>query len=156
MRTAPTHRQRGVVLLTVLVFVLIATLGASSLIQMHQTQTQRDKEEQLLFVGDQFRRAIASYYNAIPPGTGRSLPNSLDDLVNDDRFPTPIHHLRRMYPDPMTGKTDWQPVREGTGIVGIRSRSNNATIKKQGFSKDYRHFEGKDSYSDWTFAISLR
>lgn len=156
MRTAPTHRQRGVVLLTVLVFVLIATLGASSLIQMHQTQTQRDKEEQLLFVGDQFRRAIASYYNTIPPGTGRSLPNSLDDLVNDDRFPSPIHHLRRMYPDPMTGKTDWQPVREGIGIVGVRSRSNHATIKKQGFSKDYRQFEGKDSYSDWTFAISLR
>lgn len=156
MRATPTHRQRGVVLLTVLVFVLIATLGASSLIQMHQTQTQRDKEEQLLFVGDQFRRAIASYYNTIPPGTGRSLPNSLDDLVNDDRFPTSIHHLRRMYPDPMTGKTDWQLVREGTGIVGIRSRSNRATIKKQGFSKDYTQFEGKDSYSDWTFAISPR
>lgn len=140
----------------VLVFVLITTLGASTLVQMHHTQTQRDKEEQLLFVGDQFRRAIASYYNTIPPRTARSLPKSLDDLVDDDRFPTPIHHLRRIYPDPMTGRADWQLVREGSGIVGIRSQSNHATIKKQGFGKDYKQFEEKGIYSDWKFAIDVR
>ena len=156
MHTASTHQQRGVVLLMVLVFVLITTLGASTLVQMHQTQTQRDKEEQLLFVGDQFRRAIASYYNTFPPGTARSLPKSLDVLVNDDRFPTPIHHLRRIYPDPMTGKADWQLIREGTGIGGIRSRSDHATMKKQGFGKEYKEFEEKGIYSDWKFAIGSR
>ncbi len=156
MHAPRTQQQRGVVLLAVLIFVLVTTLGASSLVQMHQTQTQRDKEEQLLFVGDQYRRAIASYYNTIPPGAARSLPKALEDLVTDDRFPTPLHHLRRMYPDPMTGQADWQLVREGAGIVGIRSLSSRATLKKSGFSKDYTHFEEKAFYSDWTFAINPR
>lgn len=153
MRALWTHQQRGVVLLAVLVFVLISTLGASSLIQMHQTQTQRDKEEQLLFVGDQYRRAIASYYNTIPTGGARSLPKSLEDLVNDDRFPTPLHHLRRMYPDPMTGQADWQLIREGAGIRGIGSQSKETTLKKSGFSKEDKLFEAMDLYSDWKFVI---
>lgn len=153
MRAPPSQKQRGVVLLTVLVFVLVTTLGANSLVQMHQTQAQRDREEQLLFVGDQYRRALASYYNTIPPGSSRSLPQSLEDLVNDHRFPKPMHHLRRLYPDPMTGQTDWQLVREGSGIIGISSRSNQPTLKKKGFSKEYKSFEGKNSYAEWKFTL---
>jgi type II secretory pathway pseudopilin PulG len=148
-----TSDQRGVVLLTVLVFILVTTLAASSLIQMHQTQMQREREEQLLFVGDQFRKAIASYYNTIPPGGARGLPQSLEALLNDQRFPKPRQHLRRIYPDPMTGQADWQLIRESGGIVGVKSQSDHPTLKKRGFSKEYLNFEEKGFYSDWSFSI---
>jgi Tfp pilus assembly protein PilX len=46
-------QQHGLVLLAILLFILIATLAAGSMVQLYQTQTQREKEEQLLFVGDQ-------------------------------------------------------------------------------------------------------
>ncbi len=120
---------------------------------MHQTQSRRDREEQLLFVGDQYRRAIASYYNTMPPGGSRSLPKSLEDLVSDQRFPTPIQHLRRIYLDPMTGHADWQLVRDARGIMGVKSNSSQSTLKKSGFEETYKKFEGLDLYSDWVFSI---
>lgn len=154
-RGAGLHRQQGAVLLIVLLFVLLTTLGASSMVQMHQTQTRREKEEQLLFVGDQYRRAIASYYGVTPPGGARSLPRSIDDLLNDQRFPTPMQHLRQAYPDPMTGKVDWVFVRSGSGISGLRSQSTLEPIKKNGFPDLYKRFEVGTSYADWVFGLQV-
>lgn len=145
--------QGGAVLLAALLFLLILTLGAGTLVESMKTQAQREREEQLLFVGDQYRRAIASYRAIIGPGGARSLPASLDDLLADHRFPTPIHHLRRLYPDPMTGKPDWELVRLGNGIAGVRSRSHAEPIKQAGFEPSYSHFEGKPRYADWVFAV---
>jgi type II secretory pathway pseudopilin PulG len=143
----------GFVLLTVLVFILVTTLAASALVVSYTTQLQREKEEQLLFVGAQFRRAIASYYNTIPPGAVRSLPPSLEALLNDQRFPTPIHHLRRIYVDPMTGQADWDLIQADGGILGVASRSTRSPLKKKGFSAGYEYLEDKDKYSDWVFSI---
>jgi type II secretory pathway pseudopilin PulG len=150
-----THRQSGAVLLIVLLFVLVTTMAAGSMVQMYQTQTQREKEEQLLFVGDQYRRAIASYYNTIPPGSVRSLPPNLEALLNDQRFPTPIQHLRRMYSDPMTNTTEWGLVMAGGGIAGVYSQSDKPAFKTAGFSPTYMSFEGKSTYQDWKFVVKL-
>jgi type II secretory pathway pseudopilin PulG len=149
-------RQGGVVLLAVLAFILVTTLAASSLVVAYTTQLQREKEEQLLFVGDQYRKAIASYYNTVPPDGARALPQSLETLLNDQRFPKPVQHLRRLYPDPITGQLDWQLVLENSGIVGIKSQSGKATVKKHGFAKGDEQFEGKQMYSEWVFSPSFR
>jgi type II secretory pathway pseudopilin PulG len=146
-------RAQGVVMLTVLVFILVTTLAASSLVVLCSTQTQREKEEELLFVGDQFRRAIASYYSTIPRGGARALPPSLEALIDDQRFPQSMHHLRRIYSDPMTGKANWQLVRQNGGIVGVRSQSERQTIKKTGFDRMYQNLENAELYSDWVFSI---
>ncbi|MDB5870668.1 MAG: type secretion system protein [Ramlibacter sp.] len=140
-------------LLAVLVFILVSTLAASSLVAVHKTQVQREKEEQLLFVGAQFKRAIASYHNTIPPGGTRAWPPTLEVLLNDNRFPTPIQHLRRLYPDPITGHPDWDLIQGNGGIVGVRSQSNLPTMKRSGFGKGFEDFEGKETYSDWIFSI---
>lgn len=147
------RRQEGLVLLAVLVFILVTTLAASTLVVVHQTQTQREKEEQLLFAGDQFRNAIASYYNSIPPGGARALPQSLEMLIHDHRFPTPIHHLRRIYPDPMTGQNDWQLVVDGGAVAGVKSSSTQRPIKRKGFSKGHEHLENRETYAEWIFSI---
>lgn len=148
-------QQQGAVLLVVLLFVLVSTLGASSLVEMHQTQTRREKEEQLLFVGDQYRRAIASYYSMVPPGGARVLPKSIDDLLNDQRFTKPVQHLRRAYPDPMTGKLDWELVKGVGGFMGVRSRSTMGPMKKSGFAQGYQMFENSTSYTQWVFVIKM-
>jgi type II secretory pathway pseudopilin PulG len=140
-------------LLAVMLFLLVTTLATSQLVVSHATQSRRDKEAELLFVGDQYRRAIASYYNTLPPGGVRTLPQSLDALLVDQRFPQPIHHLRRLYPDPMTGKPDWQLVRSTAGIAGVHSRSDHLPLKRVGFPALYPHFADREHYSDWTFAV---
>jgi type II secretory pathway pseudopilin PulG len=154
-RSHSKGRQRGAVLLVVLLFVLVSTLGASSLVEMHQTQTRREKEEQLLFVGDQYRRAIASYYGMVPPGGARALPKSIDELLNDQRFTKPVQHLRRAYPDPMTGRVDWVLVQGVSGFMGVRSRSTMEPFKKSGFAQGYQLFENSSSYAQWEFVIKI-
>jgi type II secretory pathway pseudopilin PulG len=124
-----------------------------STVVSYTTQLQREKEEQLLFAGAQFRRAIASYYNTIPPGGARALPSSLEALLSDQRFPTPIHHLRRIYVDPMTAQADWTLIQEAGGIVGVASRSERSPLKKKGFARGDESFEDKEKYSEWVFAV---
>ncbi len=152
---APTtvQRESGVVLLVILLFVLLTTLAAGGMVQIYQTQTQREKEEQLLFVGHQYQRAIAAYYNTFPGGRAHSLPTSLDALMQDTRFATPVQHLRQLYPDPMTGKADWVLVMQGGGIVGVHSASTQAPIKVSGFVERDKTLESKASYADWVFVV---
>jgi type II secretory pathway pseudopilin PulG len=153
MRRSPRSDSAGLVLLAVLVFILITALAASSLVTSYQQASRREKEEQLLFAGDQFRRAILAYYNTVPPGGTRRFPSSLEALLNDQRFPTPRQHLRRIYADPIVGTPDWELVTSGSGIVGVHSRSNQQPLKKTGFALPYGQFEGARTYADWVFAI---
>lgn len=158
-RTRIGRRQSGVVLLVVLIFVLISSLAASSLVQMHKTQTKREREEQLLFVGEQFRKAVQSYYNSIPPNGVRAMPKSLEDLLVDNRFPTPLTHLRRIYPDPMTGNAEWGLVTADapqSGIAGVYSLGTDAPLKSAGFPERYKDFKGKASYQDWRFVYKTQ
>lgn len=149
----PRTRQRGVALMGALVFLLLLTLLGGLVVENAQTRKRRSDEEQLLFAGDQIRRAILSYYNTVPAGRGRSLPDSLDSLLEDRRFPTPMRHLRRLYVDPMTGSADWELVREGGGIVGVHSRSPDKPFKQAEFPVPYEGFAEAQSYEGWVFRI---
>lgn len=154
-RQTVSPKQRGVVLLVALVFLFITTLGATALVDLQRTQSQRAKEEELLFAGEQFRRAIKSYYSTVAPGKGQTLPHSLEDLVDDTRFPVPVRHLRRIYSDPMTGKPDWVLVSGAGGVLGVHSRSTANTFKKAEFSTQNRQFQGKETYAEWVFVAQL-
>jgi hypothetical protein len=111
---------------------------------------KRDKEEELLFVGDQMRRALALYAAGTPGGQRN--PKSLEDLLKDPRYPVPRRYLRRIYPDPMTGRPEWGLVKgAGDGIVGVYSLSEDEPLKKTEFRRIDQSFEGKTKYSEWVF-----
>lgn len=148
-------RQDGVVLLVALIFLFLTTLGASAMVKLERTHTQRAKEAELLFIGDQFRRAIRSYYSTSAGGGARALPRSLDDLLEDQRFPMPVRHLRRIYRDPMTGQADWVLVQGAGGIIGIHSSSTAATMKRADFAPQDRDFHNKTTYAEWVFTAPL-
>ena len=153
MRTLHTGKhQGGMILLVVILFIAVSSVASSALVVSHETESRRQREEQLLFAGDQFRQAIQRYYNTVPPGGTRSLPRSLDDLIEDRRFTVPVRHLRRIYLDPMTGRADWQFVNAGQGIIAVHSSSQREVLKTRGFPKGYEQFEGARTYADWIFA----
>jgi len=111
----------------------------------------REKEEELLFRGNQYRVAIERYYTALP---GRQvLPPNIEVLLKDERFPTHRRHLRRQYKDPITGE-EFVLIRDmlrGNGIVGVKSGSDKKPIRQKNFPDLYREFEGKEKYSEWEF-----
>src|SRR3954447_9571740 len=128
------RRAEGFTYLGVLLLVTIMGFGLAAFGELYSHAAQRDKEQELLFVGAQFRDAIASYYNRSPGA--KSYPKKLEDLVADQRFPMPQHHLRRLYRDPMNESVDWAVVEApgGGGIMGVHSRSEEAPIKTGHFA----------------------
>jgi type II secretory pathway pseudopilin PulG len=152
MVAAYASRQRGLTYIAVLFLIALhgTVLGAVGI--LWHTAQQREKERELLFVGDQFRRAIRAYAQS-GPGAAGQLPKSLDDLIRDPRLPGIKRHLRKVFVDPMTGTMEWGLVKtpDGAGIAGVYSRSEDAPFKTANFQPDDKEFEGAAKYSEWKF-----
>jgi len=151
MDQGPPVTQAGFTYLGVLFLAAIAGTVAAGTGVMWSTAQQREKEQQLLFVGNEFRKAIGEYHER-SPGSTKMYPAQLEDLLKDNRFLTTQRHLRRIYPDPLTGEREWGIVRapEG-GIMGVYSLSNAVPLKVSGFDGLDQPFEGARQYGDWRF-----
>jgi type II secretory pathway pseudopilin PulG len=150
---AQLKNQHGAVLLMVLVTISLLGLMAGMAGSSWQTIVQRSKEEDLLWKGNQIRRAIESYYTSpqIQGTAAKAFPSQLQHLLVDPRFLEKTHHLRRLYPDPMTGK-EWDLIRgPGGQIIGVKSSSNKVPFKQDGFSEINHKFRGQQSYANWQF-----
>ncbi|MEK8052489.1 type II secretion system protein [Ideonella sp. DXS22W] len=139
----PAPPQRGVALLGLLAVVALLGLAQWRAGTDWALAAQREREAQLLFVGEQYRRALASYDRMSPPGLPRQ-PRHLDELLADRRFARPVAHLRQRWPDPFTGRDDWVPIRAGDRIVGVHSRAEVAPLRQN---------EGRNAarVADWRF-----
>ena len=150
------QREQGFIYIALLIGLSIVGIGLGATSEVWTQSRQREKEEELLFVGNQFRLAISRYYIQSPPAA-RRFPMKLEELVNDDRAPDkPAHHLRKLYADPMTGDTAWGEVRLDSGqLVGVYSLSMATPFKVFGFALRDKDFVDKDHYSDWIFRSPL-
>jgi type II secretory pathway pseudopilin PulG len=146
------HRTRGFTYIGLLIVVALAGVALAGAGTLWSTSTKRDREAELLFVGEQFQRAISAYYDQGPGGV-RQFPAKLEDLLQDRRFPTTHRHLRKVFVDPMTGTRDWGLVRgPGGGITGVFSNSEAAPIKRAEFAPAFAQFAAAKTYRDWKFA----
>jgi type II secretory pathway pseudopilin PulG len=139
----------GFTYIGLLIGVALFGLALSMLGTVWRTTGQREREKQLLFVGHEFKAAIAAYYAA----GGRQFPQELGELIEDKRWPEPRHFLRRLYADPMTSKADWLLIRDESGITGVASSSDATPIKKSGFQPDEEEFTDAETYQDWKFVF---
>lgn len=142
-------RQRGFGYLMVLFAVAAIGIGLASAGEVWRTASLREKEAQLLFVGHQFRLALASYRDRSPAGSPDT-PATLDDLLLDRRFPTPVPHLRRLWRDPMTNSTDWMLVKPAGRITGIHTRHSGQPLRASHAPQDAA-LAGSTAYSQWVF-----
>jgi hypothetical protein len=126
-------------------------IGLAAVGPVSHTFQMREKEGELLFVGEEFRRAIALYYERSPGGL-KQYPRKLEDLLRDERYPNVERYLRKIYFDPVTGKKEWGLVEApGTGITGVYSLSELPPVKTANFPVLYQSFRTAGKYSDWKF-----
>lgn len=140
--------QRGFTYIGLLVAVVIMGLVLTLVGRVWTTTEQRERETQLLYAGHAYRMAIASYFAA-----GHRFPSTLEELLQDERSPVAKHHLRRLYPDPMTGKADWTLVLtpDGQGIMGVASSAKTVPIKRRNFDFNDQEFLDADCVCLWQF-----
>lgn len=144
-------RVGGFTYISVLAIIAIIGVALGTVGEVWHIALKREKEQELLFVGDQFRRAIGSYYEHTP-GQGPRHPLRLEDLLADPRHPSTKRYLRKIYPDPVSGSTTWGLVKGPDGeIFGVYSLSEEEPIKKRNFSLEDKNFEGRAKYIEWVF-----
>jgi len=144
--------QRGFTYLGLLFAVAFLGLMLAGTGQVWQLVAKREKEEQLLFVGREFARALTSYRAASPPGQAPAGPRRLGDLVEDRRGGFPgRRHLRRIYTDPISGEADWGLIVIGVEIVGIYSRGSGIPLRQAGFRAGEEAFANARRYAQWIF-----
>ena len=86
-------RQRGYALFLALLILTILLVSSAATVTMLSTQVRRQHEEEMIWRGGQYKRAIRSYYRK----TGH-YPRTLDDLMKG--VPS-VHFLRKEYKDPV-------------------------------------------------------
>jgi type II secretory pathway pseudopilin PulG len=85
--------EGGYILAVLLVAMAIAAVWMAALLPAWRHQAMREREEELIFRGEQYARAIALFYRK----NNGTLPPNLDALVHG-------HFLRKKWLDPVTGE----------------------------------------------------
>ncbi len=153
-RRCRAKRLQGFTYLGVLFIVSLLTLTAAAASAVWSTVQQRDKEVELVFAGRQFAAAIERYRvrsDRLAEIPARVYPDSLEALLNDERASQPVHHLRRLYLDPMTGDAQWGLIRlPDGGIVGVHSLSMRRPYPRTFVTPDFST-PATTTYRDWHF-----
>jgi type II secretory pathway pseudopilin PulG len=110
-------RQRGYILLTLMLFVAFLGIAALAIVPTVAFQARRDREEEMIHRGVQYSRAVRRYYKKF----GR-YPTRLEDLENTNNQ----RYLRKRYKDPITGK-DFKLLHVGEVQMGMSSAIAGAT-----------------------------
>jgi type II secretory pathway pseudopilin PulG len=164
------RNDRGFAYIALLVAIIIIGISLGAAGKYWGNVIRRDKEEELLYRGDQYRRAIERYVAAVPGS--QVYPQSIDDLLKDDRTATSKRHLRQKYKDPISGE-DFVEIRNTLTkrIIGVHSPSEKEPLKKAGFPDvynatkgvaqpgfpdGYNIFTAKLKYSEWLFVATVK
>ncbi len=153
----PAHsRESGFTLLTLLVAMSVMIILMTAAFEMWSSVMRREREEELIFRGEQIVQSIRLYRKKFPG----AFPPSLK-MLHEQKF------LRRLYEDPMTEKGQWNLVLLAPGaeksfvlvpdtehkasggqplrIVGVASQSKDKS------ARIYK--EGADTYDKWLFTV---
>lgn len=147
------RRQEGYSYAIIMFLLAVLAVLSARALENDLTRERRDKEAELLRIGQIYQHAIQVYYEN-SPGTVKQLPTSLEDLLHDSRPIRLQRPLRRLYRDPITGG-DFGVIRLGGGndgpIIGVRSLSQLKPIKRDGFPPKLASFVNAGSYQGWQF-----
>jgi type II secretory pathway pseudopilin PulG len=143
--------QAGFTYIGLLIIIAIMGVTLAGIGTVWHTSQQRFREKQLLFIGNQYSKAITAFYQN-SPGEVKQYPKKLEDLLQDNRYPTTERYLRKLFADPITDSDKWGLIKTADGsIAGVYSLSEAEPIKKDNFPKAFAKFVNKMHYSEWKF-----
>jgi type II secretory pathway pseudopilin PulG len=146
-----SHKHSGYILIGLLVLIMVSGFALEQVGAKWSDARKREREQELLKIGDTIKKAIGNYYNHTP-GIVKHYPPNLEALLRDERFPKPQRYLRKLYIDPITQREGWGIVEAPSGgVMGVYSLSDAKPFKTKNFRPVYLHFEDKKYYGEWYF-----
>ena len=155
-RKRPQPFAHGFAYLSLLIFLALMGFVSAMAVQVGSLVHRRAAEQALLDVGLEFARALSSYSDQTPAGMNDQ-PLSLQELLLDTRQTNQVRHLRKIYPDPMTGSTEWglEIDPDTRRIMGVFSLSTQKPIKVGNFPPGLDTLVKKEFINEWVFSADL-
>lgn len=146
------RKPRGFTLIAVLAALLLLGLASQGVMTYVSHEVQREREKELLRIGEMYARAIQAYYES-SPGSVKGWPQRLTDLTEDRRFVEVRRHIRKVYADPVGRSAEWGIVMasDGTGIAGVHSLSDAAPLRTAAVELGDKVLDPAARYADWKF-----
>jgi type II secretory pathway pseudopilin PulG len=171
--------DRGHLLITLVVALAVSMILITVATQVWTTVIRRDKEEELIFRGREYTRALKNFRK----DRGR-LPTDLKELT--ERGQSNQKYLRKLYKDPMSPDGEWNYLYlspDGRGIINPNAApiqqtdtslgSQESEIQQPVYRADggriaglqiagivskcpdkaYREYQKKEHYNEWLFTI---
>lgn len=104
--------------MALLILIAVWSISLCVTVEVFEKKRQRELRTQLVWAAKQYTRAIESYYYSAPLGK-RTLPSTLDDLLEDKRFYPPARHLRALYFTGVDKGIGLKPIQAGAGLIGF-------------------------------------
>ena len=145
----------GFTYVTVMALVAILSLGLAVAGPQWSEAQRRDREDELLRVGQLYAQAIAAYYES-SPGSQKQYPQSLDNLLWDARFVGMRRHLRRLYTDPMNPGQPLLLLKGTDGTVrGVYSASDREPLRRTSLRFErMAEIPPATQYRQWAFTAA--
>ena len=113
-RVGLQRNERGYGLVVLLMIATLMLVALTAALPSIYQEGQREREEELLFRGNEYARAIALFYRQF-----RRYPVSVNDLLSTNGF----RFLRRKYADPMSRGGKWRFIHAGANGAILDSRT---------------------------------
>ena len=118
--------EKGYTLAVVVVFTTVLLVGLSEAMINWQKAMQREREEELIFRGKQFIRAVELWQRKFP----RTWPTTIDALLNTNN----TRFLRKRWKDPITNSQEWRLIKMNpdgsiSGLTIIPSQTSTDATK---------------------------
>lgn len=144
--------ERGFTLMALLALMAVISLGLAVAGPRWADQSRRARERELLRIGVLYAHALSEYRES-SPGSLKTYPKSLDELVLDRRFVDVRRHLRRLYSDPLDPTKSWGVVRDIDGyIVGVYSQNSDEPVAGGAQTLGGIELPSAKHYYEWKFA----
>jgi len=120
--SAGRRAEQGYALIVMLMVVTILLVTLTAALPSIYQEGQREREEELLFRGNEYARAIALFYRQF-----RRYPVSVKELLSTNG----LRFLRHPYPDPMTRQGKWRFIHAGPGGAILDSHTMSSGRRDQ-------------------------
>ncbi len=150
--TAPGgHRQGGFAYLALLAILALLGIALAAVGTRWADRVQREREQELLRVGQLYAQAILAYHRG-SPGSDKTWPKDLRDLLLDPRMLGTVRYLRSPYGDPMLPGQPFGLVRAADDTIrGVYSTSTAAPFHTGPVDLGVVVLAPAQHYSDWQF-----
>ena len=143
--------QRGFTYLVILAILALLGVALAAVGTRWADRAQREREQDLLRVGQLYAQAILAYHRG-SPGSDKTWPKSVEDLELDPRMLSTVRYLRAPYTDPMVPGKPLGLVRAADDTIrGVFSTSVATPFRQGAVDLGVVVLAPAQRYSDWQF-----